>query len=108
VAVVTWVLAWRLTRQTEDWSHHRHDVAQSLSLADEVRPDAARLQRMARRRISERFNMPLEQVAAMKTEELQALTGDRFLSEAATGALRGDPATHFRAFSTPLPPEATP
>lgn len=102
------LLAWRFTRQTEDWSHHRHDVAQELRLPDDVRPDAARLQRMARRRISERFNMPLEQVAAMKTEELQALTGDRFLSEAASGALRGDPGPHFRAFSDSPSAEATP
>lgn len=102
------LLAWRFTRQTEDWSHHRHNVAQELRLPDEVRPDSARLQRMARRRISERFNIPLEQVAAMTTEELQALTGDRFLSEAASGALRGDPGPHFRAFSPTPSPEATP
>lgn len=103
------LLAWRFTRQTEDWSHHRHDVAQSLSLAGEVRPDAARLQRMARRRISEKFNIPLEQVAAMTTEELQARCGDRFLAEAASGALRGDPGPHFRAFSeSPSSSEATP
>lgn len=108
---------WRATRETEDWSHHRHDVTRDLPLSADVQPDASRLQRMARRRVSERFNIPLEQVAAMKTEELQALTGDKPLSEAAAGDVRGDLAPHFRALSfapasapspSTLPPEATP
>lgn len=107
VLVAAAVLAWRFTRQTEDWSHHRFDLGQHLPLAADVRPDLARLQRMARRRISERFNIPLEQVAAMTTGELLALTGDRALSEAASGDARGDPTPLFRTF-TDLPPEAMP
>jgi hypothetical protein len=56
---------------------------------------------MARHRISERYNIPLEQVAAMTTEELLAVTHDKPLSEAAAGALRGDPAPLFASFSKP-------
>lgn len=92
--------AWRLTRQTEDWSHHTFDASRMLPLPESLRPDLARAQRMARHRISERFNIPLEQVAAMTTEELVAATGDQTLAEAASGALRSDPGPLFRSFSS--------
>ncbi|HEX2022704.1 MAG TPA: hypothetical protein VHH36_08315, partial [Candidatus Thermoplasmatota archaeon] len=98
--------AWRLTRDTEDWSHHAHDLAQVVPAPEALRPDAARLMRLARRRVSERYNMPLEQVAAMTTEQLHALTGDRTLAEAATGSLRADPAPLFSAYA-PVPSRST-
>lgn len=92
--------AWLLTRQTEDWSHHHFDVSALQNAPATVRPDLARAQRMARHRISERFNISMEQVAAMTTEELRALTGDKLLSDAASGALRGDLSPVFRAYSS--------
>lgn len=91
--------AWYATRETEDWSHHRHDLGHEVPVPADVRPDLDRAQRMARRRISEKFNMPLEQVAAMPAEQLVSLTGDRLLAEAAAGTLRSDPAPLFRQFS---------
>lgn len=94
------------TRATEDWSHHAHDVAQQLPVPENVRADLARAQRMARRRISEKHNIPMEQVAAMSAEQLVALCGDRLLAEAAAGTLRSDPTALFRSFSSL--PEATP
>jgi hypothetical protein len=101
VLIVGGFVAWRFTHQTEDWSHHQHDVGHKLDVPQNVRPDLARAQRMARYRVSERFNIPLERVAAMTTEELQAITGDKMLAETASGALRSDPAPLFRSFSTP-------
>ncbi|HET6406139.1 MAG TPA: DUF4350 domain-containing protein [Candidatus Thermoplasmatota archaeon] len=91
--------AWYATRETEDWSHHEHDLGHEVPAPDDVRPDLGRAQRMARRRISERFNIPLEQVAAMPAEQLATLTGDKLLSEAAAGTLKSDPAPLFRQFS---------
>lgn len=96
-------LAWRLTRPTEDWTHHAHDLGVEVPAPDHVKPDLARAQRMARRRISERFNKPLEQVAAMSGEDLLALTGDKLLADAAAGTLRSDPAPLFRVFQPPAP-----
>lgn len=90
--------AWRFTRETEDWSHHPHSIGEAIPVPSHVRPDLARAQRMARHRISERFNIPLEQVAAMTAGELLALTGDRTLADAAAGALKTDPAPLFRSF----------
>lgn len=92
-------LFWYYTRETEDWSHHNFDVGQVLPSPSEVKPDLERLQRLARRRISERYNIPAEQVAAMPAEELQALTGDRTLAEAAAGTLRADPVPLFAKYS---------
>lgn len=97
---------WWATRETEDWTHHVHDVGRDVPVPDDLRPDLDRAQRFARRRISERFNMAIEQVAAMPADQLQSLTGDRMLAEAAAGTLRSDPAPLFRTFSTPL--EASP
>lgn len=94
------VVAWRLTRQTEDWSHHEFNVGMEIPVPDDLRPDLSRAQRMARRRISEKFNIPMEQVAAMPAEQLVTLTGDRLLAEAAAGTLKGDPAPLFRSFSS--------
>lgn len=93
------LVAWYATRETEDWSHHEHNLGVEANVPEDVRPDLSRAQRMARRRISERFNIPLEQVAAMPAEQLFTLTGDRSLSEAAAGTLRSDPAPLFRQFS---------
>lgn len=90
--------AWRATAETEDWSQHRHDLGVEVPVPSSVRPDLGRAQRMARHRVSERFNIPLEQVAAMTAEQLLALTGDRTLSEAAAGTLKSDPAPLFRSF----------
>jgi len=98
--------AWRFTRETEDWTYHAHDLGAQLPVPPDVRPDHERAQRMARRRISERFNIPLEQVAAMPADQLLRLTGDRMLAEAAAGTLKSDPAPLFRTFST-TSPEAT-
>lgn len=95
--------AWWSTRETEDWSHHAHRVDLEVQAPPDVIPDLGRAQRMARRRISERFNIPLEQVAAMPADELFTLTGDRLLSDAAAGTLRSDPAPLFRQFSEALP-----
>lgn len=103
------ILGWRLTRDTEDWSHHAFDVGRPLPTPPQVRPDLDRLQRLARRRISEKYNIPVEQVAAMTTDELAATTGDRTLAEAASGALRADPTPLFSAYApSPTPPEVTP
>lgn len=93
--------AWRFTRPTEDWTQHRFSLGDEVSLPSDVRPDAERAQRLARRRISEKYNIPMEQVQAMTAEELFVATGDRALSDAASGALKADPASFFRA------PEAT-
>lgn len=107
--VLCTLVAWRATQETQDWSHHDHDVGRELPAPAQVRPDLGRAQRMARRRISERFNMPLEQVAAMPAEQLLSLTGDRLLAEAAAGTLRSDPTPLFRELSSSTPrPEATP
>ena len=103
VALAT-LAAWRFTRETEDWSHHAHDLGHEVPVPPEVRPDLDRAQRMARRRISERFNIPVEQVAAMPADQLLSLTGDRMLAEAAAGTLRSDPAPLFKSLSQP--PEA--
>ena len=97
--VVLTYLAWYYTRETEDWSHHGFDLGQDVSTPADIQPDVDRLQRLARRRISERYNIPLEQVAAMPTEELQSLTGDRTLAEAAAGTLRSDPTPLFAAYA---------
>ena len=105
VVVLATIALWWATRETEDWSHHAHDIGRDVPVPADVRPDLERAQRMARRRISERFNIPLEQVAAMPADQLQSLTGDKMLAEAAAGTLRSDPAPLFRTFSTP---EATP
>lgn len=107
VLVAAGVAAWLLTRPTEDWSHHAHDLGHEVPVPADVRPDLERAQRMARRRIAERFNIPMEQVAAMPAEQLVSLTGDRILAEAAAGTLKSDPAP---LFSTVFPnrPEAKP
>lgn len=99
------VLAWRLARPTEDWSHHAHDVGAEVPAPEALKADLDRAQRLARRRISERHNIPMDQVAAMTGEQLLRLTGDKLLAEAAAGTLRGDPAPLFQSFSTR---EATP
>ena len=96
--------AWRLTRPTEDWTTHAFDVGAEVPAPEELRPDLERAQRMARRRISEKYNIPMEQVASMTGEELLRVTGDRLLSDAAAGTLRSDPAPLFKSFS----PEASP
>lgn len=93
------IAAWRLTRPTDDWSHHKFDISEHLAVPENVRPDATRLQRMARRHISEKFNMPMEQVSAMTTDELLEVVGDRPLSESASGTFKGDPSPMFRLFS---------
>lgn len=98
------VLAWWRTRPTDDWTHHAHDVGALVPAPETLRPDLARAQRMARRRISERYNIPMEQVASMTAEELLRVTGDRLLSDAAAGTLRADPAPLFRSFSTEASP----
>lgn len=95
--------AWYLTRKTEDWTHHEFNVGVENPVPEDLRPDLGRAQRMARRRISERFNIPMEQVAGMPTEQLATLTGDRLLAEAAAGTLKGDPAPVFRSFSSSSP-----
>lgn len=100
VALAT-LAAWRFTRETEDWSHHEHNLGVEVPAPEDLRPDHARAQRMARRRISEKFNIPLEQVAAMPADQLLSLTGDRMLAEAAAGTLKSDPAPLFKSFSTP-------
>ena len=97
-------LAWRLARPTEDWTRHGFDVGVEVPAPETLRPDLARAQRMARRRISEKYNIPIEQVASMTGEELLRVTGDKLLSEAAAGTLRSDPAPLFKSFS----PEASP
>lgn len=97
--ILATLAAWYATRETEDWSHHHHDLGVELPVPADVRPDLGRAQRMARRRISEKYNMPLEQVAAMPAEQLVTLTGDRMLAEAAAGTLKSDPAPLFRQFS---------
>jgi hypothetical protein len=102
VATVVGVL---LTRATEDWSHHAHDVTREVPAPESVRPDLERAQRLARRRISEKHNIPLEQVAAMSAEQLLAACGDRLLAEAAAGTLRADPAPVFKSYAaTAAPP----
>lgn len=106
LAVLTFV-AWLYTRETEDWSHHHFDLGHKVPAPEDVRPDSGRLQRMARRRISERYNIPLEQVAAMPAEELLRVTGDRSLSEAAAGTLRGDPGQLFASLA-PAPVSSSP
>lgn len=93
--------AWRFTRETEDWSHHEHNLGVQVPVPENLRPDHERAQRMARRRISEKFNIPLEQVAAMPADQLLSLTGDRMLAEAAAGTLKSDPAPLFKSFSAP-------
>lgn len=100
-------LAWYYTRETEDWSVHRFDLGHANPAPDDVRADHARLQRMARRRISERYNIPLEQVAAMPAEELHAVTGDRTLADAAAGTLRSDPTPLFAQYA-PAPVSSSP
>lgn len=97
------LLAWRLTRPTEDWSRHAHSVSAEVPAPEGVRPDAARAQRLARRRISEKYNIPMEQVASMTGEELLRATGDKLLADAAAGTLR-DPAPLFQSFSTEASP----
>ena len=99
LVILATLAAWYATRETEDWSHHTHDLGVELPVPADVRPDLGRAQRMARRRISERFNIPLEQVAAMPAEQLVTLTGDKSLAEAAAGTLKSDPAPLFRQFS---------
>jgi len=94
------LVAWRLTRQTEDWSRHTFDASRLMNVPETLRPDLARAQRMARHRISEKLNIPLEQVAAMTTEELAASCGDLTLAEAASGVLKSDPGPLFRSFSS--------
>lgn len=100
VALAT-LAAWRFTRETEDWSHHEHNLGVEVPVPENLRPDHERAQRMARRRISEKFNIPLEQVAAMPADQLLSLTGDRMLAEAAAGTLKSDPAPLFKSFSQP-------
>lgn len=102
------LLAWRFTRDTEDWSHHAHDVGASIDAPPDVRPDLERLQRLARRRASERYNIPLEQVASMTSDELLRATGDKTLSDAAAGTLRSDPLPLFAQYAPSPSPEATP
>lgn len=102
--VLATLAAWRSTRSTDDWSRHEFDASRLQPVPPHVRPDAARAQRMARVRISERFNIPLEQVAAMTTEDLLALTGDRTLTDAASGA--ADPGPFFKTYAPPT--ESTP
>lgn len=102
------VAAWRLTRPTEDWSRHAHTLGEEIPVPADVRPDHDRAQRMARRAVSERFNIPMEQVAAMPADQLVALTGDRVLSEAAAGTLKSDPAPIFRAISASSVSSITP
>lgn len=99
LVLIATLASWLATRETEDWSHHHHDLGAEVSAPADVRPDLGRAQRMARRRISEKFNIPVEQVAAMPAEHLVSLTGDRMLAEAAAGTLRSDPAPLFRQFS---------
>lgn len=94
------IVVWWTTRETEDWTHHVHDVGHEVPAPADLRPDLDRAQRMARHRISEKFNIPLEQVAAMPAEQLVTLTGDKLLAEAAAGTLRSDPAPLFRSFSS--------
>lgn len=89
-------LAWRYTRATQDWSHHDHSVDHEMQVPPEVRPDVERVQRFARRRISEKYNIPMEQVQAMTAEQLVAARVDRALAEAAGGAI-ADPASFFRS-----------
>jgi hypothetical protein len=79
-------------------------VGAEVPAPEGVRPDLARAQRMARRRISEKYNIPMEQVASMTAEELLRVTGDKLLSEAAAGTLRADPAPLFRSFSAEASP----
>lgn len=104
LVILAALAAWRFTQETEDWTHHEHNLGVENPVPEDVRPDLDRAQRMASRRISERFNIPLEQVAAMTAEELLRLTGDRLLSEAAAGTLRSDPAPLFQTFSTEARP----
>lgn len=104
LALAGTLLAWRLARPVEDWSRHGHDVGADVPAPEGLKPDLARAQRMARRRISERHNIPMEQVAGMTGEELLRLTGDKLLSEAAAGTLRSDPAPLFASFSREAPP----
>lgn len=99
LVILATLAAWYATRETEDWSHHDHDLGVEVPAPADVRPDLGRAQRMARRRISEKYNIPLEQVAAMPAEQLVTLTGDRPLAEAAAGTLRSDPSPLFRQFS---------
>lgn len=106
ILLLATLAAWRFTRETEDWTHHAHDLGAAVPVPADVRPDHERAMRMARRRISERFNIPLEQVAAMPADQLLRLTGDRMLAEAAAGTLKSDPAPLFRSFS-PTSSEAT-
>ncbi|HUR68212.1 MAG TPA: DUF4350 domain-containing protein [Candidatus Thermoplasmatota archaeon] len=101
LVIVASLVAWWSTRETEDWTHHEHNLGVEVPVPADVRPDLERAQRMARRRISERFNIALEQVAAMTAEELARLTGDATLSQAAAGTLRSDPAPLFASFSRP-------
>jgi hypothetical protein len=91
-------LAVRLTRTTEDWSHHRHDVSQLLPAPEGLAPDLDRAQRFARRRISEKHNIPIEQVAAMSAEQILGVCGDKLLADAAAGTLRSDPSPIFVSY----------
>src|SRR5438552_12456287 len=77
--VAAGLVAWRLTRPTDDWRRHKHAAGPAPPLPDPVRPDLARAQRMARHRISERLYIALAQVAAMKAEGLVALCVDKTL-----------------------------
>ncbi len=90
-------LAWRLTRPTEDWSHHEHRVGDDRPVAENVRPDAERMRRHALRRINEKYNIPMEQVQAMTAAELHAAIGDRNLADAAYSASKADAALFFKS-----------
>jgi len=101
VATVVGVL---LTRATQDWSHHAHSADHEVPAPEAVRPDLDRAQRLARRRISEKHNIPLEQVAAMTAGQLLAVCGDRLLADAAAGTLRADPSPIFKLYAAEAPP----
>ncbi|MEA3199702.1 MAG: hypothetical protein QOE90_1130 [Thermoplasmata archaeon] len=97
--VLAAAVAVAMTRATEDWSHHDHTVDHVVAAPESLRPDLERAQRLARRRISEKHNIPMEQVAAMSAEQLLAVCGDAMLANAAAGTLRADPSPLFRSYA---------